>query len=87
MCVYVLAVSFFFPSFFFFSLNVVNVDLLATGGGVVAALRVTVLVELEGAVAVLLAAERVGLVDLGRLGKLAVGFEGTGFVGRVLETI
>lgn len=71
----------------FLSLDVVNVDFLATGASLVATIRVTVLVELEGAIAVLLAAEGVGFVDLGCLGELAVGFEGTGFVCCVLETI
>lgn len=69
-------------------LDIVDINLLATGsttGSVVAALRVAVLVELEGAVAVFGAAKGVGLVDLGGLGQLAVGFEGAGFVGCVLE--
>lgn len=72
------------------SLNIVDINLLATSsatGSVVAAVGVAVLVELEGAVAVLGAAKGVGLVDLGRLGQLAVGFEGAGFVGCVLEAV
>lgn len=68
-------------------LNVVNIDLLAAGSSIITTLRVTVLVELESAVAVLLATESICLVDLGCLGELAVGFEGTGFVGGVLEAI
>ena len=53
-------------------LDVVDIDLLGTGALLAAALRVTVLVELEGAVAVLTAAKGVGLVDLGVFGQLAV---------------
>lgn len=65
-------------------LDVVDVDLLAAGASLVA-LGVTVLVELEGAVAVLAAAEGVRLVDLGVLGELSVGLEGASLVGGVLE--
>lgn len=69
-------------------LDVVNVDLLATSTTrLLAAVRVTILVKLESAVAILAAAKGVGLVDLGRLGQLAVGFEGTGLVGGVLEAV
>lgn len=68
-------------------LDVVDVDLLAAGTTLLAALRVTVLVELEAAVAVLIASERVGLVDLGGLGQLAVGLQGSGLVGCVLEAV
>ncbi|KAL2275438.1 hypothetical protein FJTKL_02053 [Diaporthe vaccinii] len=67
------------------SLDVVDVHLLAAGTALVAAFRVTVLVELETAVAVLAAAEVVRLVDLGGLGELAVGLERAGLVGCVLE--
>lgn len=55
-----------------FFLDVVDGNLLA---GVVATglvLAVAVLIELEAAVAVLAGAEGVGLVDLGRVGQLAV---------------
>ncbi len=53
-------------------LNVVNGNLLATGGNALL-LAVAVLVELEAAVAVFVGAEGVGLVDLGVVGQLAVG--------------
>lgn len=69
-------------------LDIVDINVLAAGGTtsrVVGAVRVAVVVELEGAVAVLGAAKGVGLVDLGGLGELAVGFEGARFVGGVLE--
>jgi hypothetical protein len=61
-------------------LNVVDRNLLAAGGAVGLVLGVAVLVELEAAVAVLVAAEGVGLVDLGCVGELAVGFPGGGLV-------
>jgi hypothetical protein len=61
-------------------LNVVDRNLLAGGGAVGLVLGVAVLVELEAAVAVLVAAEGVGLVDLGRVGELAVGFPRGGLV-------
>ena len=61
-------------------LNVVDRNLLAAGGAVGLVLSVTVLVELEAAIAVLVAAEGVGLVDLGCVGELAVGFPGGGLV-------
>lgn len=66
------------------ALNVVNVDLL------LATLLIGVFIgvgvaELEVGLAVLALAERVGLVDLGVLGELAVGLEGSGLVGSVLE--
>lgn len=54
-------------------LDVVDVNGLATGLGALLVLGVTVIVELEAAVAVLVGAEGVGLVDLGGVGKLAVG--------------
>lgn len=69
------------------SLNVVDVDLLAGGASLLTALRVTVFVELESAVAVLAATVGVGLVDLGGFGKLSVGLEGTRLVGGVLKAI
>lgn len=73
---------------FFGFLDVVNVDLLAASTTrLLAAVRVTILVKLKGAVAVLTAAKGVGLVDLGCLGQLAVGFERTGLVGGVLEAV
>lgn len=56
-------------------LNIVDRDLLASATSALAfALAVTVLVELEAAVAVLVGAEGVRLVDLGRVWQLAVGF-------------
>lgn len=56
-------------------LDVVNVNvLLACAVGLVAAVRVAVLVELEADALVALVAVRVGLVDLCVLGELAVGF-------------
>lgn len=54
-------------------LDVVDINGLATGLGALLVLGVTVLVELEAAVAILVGAEGVGLVDLGGVGKLAVG--------------
>ena len=54
------------------NLNVVDGNLLATDGNALF-LAVTVLVELEAAVAVFVGAEGVGLVDLGVVGQLAVG--------------
>lgn len=68
-------------------LDIVDVHRLAVDSVLAAALRVAVLVELEAAVAILGASEGVGLVDLGRLGELAVGFQGTGLVGCVLEAV
>ena len=68
--------------------NIVNLDILgadAVVGIVVVVLRVPVLVELEVAVALALAAVRVRLVDLLVLRELAVGLEGAGLVGGVLE--
>lgn len=70
----------------FLPLDVVDVDLLAAGTALVAAVRVAVLVELEAAVAVLATAEVVRLVDLGGLGELSVCLERAGLVGCVLET-
>jgi hypothetical protein len=65
------------------SLNVVNVDLLlVVVDGVLIGIGVA---ELEVGLAVLALAEGVGLVDLCVLGQLAVGLEGTGLVGGVLE--
>lgn len=66
--------------------NIVNLDIL--GADAVRAVvvgRVPVLVELEVAVALALAAVSVRLVDLLVLGELAVGLEGAGLVGGVLE--
>lgn len=54
------------------SLDVVDGNLLAGGVATGLVFAVTVLVELEAAVAVLAGAEGVGLVDLGRVGQLAV---------------
>ena len=51
-------------------LDIVDLDLL--GGGAALLVRVAVLVELEAAVAILVGAEGVGLVDLGGVGELAV---------------
>lgn len=67
------------------ALDVVDVDILAAGSALAVGLGVAVLVELEAAVALVAGAVRVGLVDLGALGQLAVGLEGAGLVGRVLE--
>jgi hypothetical protein len=66
------------------TLDVVNLDVLATCGTTGVAIAITVLIELEAAVAVLVRAEGVGLVDLGCVGKLAVGLQGSRLVGRVL---
>lgn len=57
-----------------FRLDVVNVNVLLAAVGLVAAIRVAVLVELEADALVALVAVRVGLVDLCVLGELAVGF-------------
>lgn len=67
--------------------NVVNVNLLLLAiGTLLRGLLVGIgVAELEVGLAVLALAEAVGLVDLGVLGKLAVGLEGTGLVGGVLE--
>ena len=66
--------------------DIVDLDILgADTTGLLLALRVPVLIELEVAVAVALGAVRVGLVDLGVLGQLAVGLERAGLVGGVLE--
>lgn len=65
-------------------LDVVNVNLLLATDLVVVLVRVSV-AELEVGLAVLALAEAVRLVDLGVLGELAVGLEGTGLVGSVLE--
>lgn len=54
-------------------LDVIDINGLAAGVGAILVLGVTVLVELEAAVAVLVGAESIGLVDLGGVGKLAVG--------------
>jgi hypothetical protein len=54
-------------------LDVIDGNLLGTATSTaLVALTVAVLVELKAAVAVLAAAERVSLVDLGGVGKLAV---------------
>lgn len=63
-------------------LDIIDRNLLA-GVATGIAVAVTVLVELEAAVAVLVAAEGVGLVDLGCVGELAVGFPVEG-VSRLL---
>lgn len=67
--------------------NIVNLDILGADAvlAVLIRVRVPVLVELEVAVALALAAVRVRLVDLLVLGELAVGLEGAGLVGGVLE--
>ena len=66
--------------------DIVDLDILgADTTGLLLALRVPVLIELEVAVAVALGAVRVGLVDLGVLGQLAVGLERAGLVSGVLE--
>lgn len=67
-------------------LNVVNLDLLAASVATLVVARVGVVVaELEVALAVLVGAVGIGLVDLGGFGKLAVGLERTGFIGVVLQ--
>ena len=54
-------------------LDVVNLNVLGATGTAGVAVAVAVLVELEATVAILVGAEGVGLVDLGGVGKLAVG--------------
>lgn len=63
------------------NLNVVDGNLLGAGSDALV-LAVTVLVELEAAVAILVGAESVGLVDLGVVGQLAVGLPRGGLVMR-----
>ena len=66
--------------------DIIDLNILgAHAARLLLALRVAVLVELEVAVAVALGAVGVSLVDLGILGQLAVGLEGAGLVGGVLE--
>jgi len=66
--------------------NIVDIKLLLLA--VFRVVRVVaVLVELEADALVALVAVRVGLVDLCVFGELAVGFQGAGFVGGVLETV
>lgn len=66
-------------------LDIVDVDFLAARSSLAIALRVAVLVELEAAVALVVGTIGICFVDLGALGELAVGLEGTGLVCRVLE--
>jgi hypothetical protein len=67
------------------SLNVVNVDLFLTGSAIVRVFVRVSVAELEVGLAILALSKGVGLIDLGVLGKLAIGLEGTGFIGSVLE--
>jgi hypothetical protein len=64
-------------------LDIIDLNILASGALVLA--LASVLVELEVAVAIALLAVRVRLVDLGALGEFAVGFERARLVGTVLE--
>jgi len=53
------------------SLDIVDLNLLASGTGALV-IRVTILVELEAAVAVVVGAEGIGLVDLGVVREFTV---------------
>lgn len=67
-------------------LDVVDFDFLAAGVAALVVARVGVVVaELEVALAILVGAVGIGLVDLGGLGQLAIGLERTGLIGVVLE--
>ena len=70
---------------FSISLNVIDVNILGVLAIFLVAAVVAVFVEFETDALVALVAVRVGLVDLCVLGEFTVGFQGTGFVGRVLE--
>lgn len=64
-------------------LDIINLNILGTGALVLA--LAPVLVELEVAVPVAFLAVGVCLVDLRALGEFAVGLQGAGLVGGVLE--
>ena len=64
-------------------LNLINIHLLATR--LIIITLTPILIELEIAIAIALLSIRIRLVDLRALRQLAIGFEGTRFVGRVLE--
>lgn len=54
------------------SLDIVDLDVLASGAAGTLIFRVAILVELKAAVAVVVGAKSVGLVDLGVVGKFTV---------------
>ena len=54
------------------SLDIVDLDVLASNAAGSLVLRVTILVELEAAVAIVVGAKGIGLVDLGVIGEFTV---------------